>query len=126
LVAETVKFSAVRRIYPELLTAMEIPAVGDFGGSAIVAGAVPESQAARRLAMRSYRLQLLNRDGSIDSFELGDFTDDMRALRDAKAALHVSLSAVSGEVWRGDQSVGRILRDSGRAKASTGMRKLAG
>jgi hypothetical protein len=105
---------------------MEIPAAGELGESIVSSGAVPDSEAARSLPVPNYRLQLLNRDGSSDSFALGDFSDDGQALRDAKAALHVSLSAVSGELWRGDQSVGRILRDSGRTRTASEMRRLAG
>lgn len=76
--------------------------------------------------MQPYQLRLLNRDGSTDCFDLGAFADDTQAAAHAKAALHVSLCAVSGELWRGELRLARILRDCGRTKPTEQPRRMAG
>jgi hypothetical protein len=76
--------------------------------------------------MQPYHLRLLNRDGSTDAFELGAFADDSQAAVHAKAALHVSLCAVAGELWRMDARVARILRDCGRTAPSAQPRRMVG
>ena len=75
--------------------------------------------------MQSYCLHLLNRDGSTDCFDLGAFDDESQAASHAKAALHVSLCAVAGELWRLGERVGRIQRDSSRPRPSSQPYRIA-
>ena len=76
--------------------------------------------------MQSYCLHLLNRDGSTDRYDLGAFADETQAARQAKAALHVSLCAIAGELWRTGERVSRIPRDCRPARAATAPHRLAG
>jgi hypothetical protein len=61
--------------------------------------------------MSSYAFDLMNRDGSIESFDLGAFDTDIEALRHARSALLASLTAFAVEVWSDGVRIGRIRRD---------------
>lgn len=58
-----------------------------------------------------YSCRVENRDGSQDTFDLGDFQDDEGAVRAARNALLVSLSGRQVELWRDRDMVARLARD---------------
>lgn len=58
-----------------------------------------------------YSCRVENRDGSKDTFDLGDFQDDELAMRAARNALLVSLSGRHVELWRERDLVARVARD---------------
>lgn len=60
----------------------------------------------------AYRFDFVNRDGSVDTFDIGESADDGAAALHARSAMLVSLTAVAVEVWRGDARLCRICRDS--------------
>jgi hypothetical protein len=62
-----------------------------------------------------YRFDFLNRDGSVDTFELGQPGDDGDAALRARAAMLVSLTAVAVEVWKDGEKLCRVRRDSNLA-----------
>jgi len=61
--------------------------------------------------MISYAFDLMNRDGSIDSFEVGAFDSDIEALQHAGAALIASATAFAVNIWCDGVRVGRVRRD---------------
>ncbi len=72
-----------------------------------------------------YRFDFVNRDGSVDTFEIGQSRDDGDAALRARAAMLVSLTAVAVEVWKGGERLCRIRRDSGPGAPSLGLQALA-
>jgi hypothetical protein len=58
----------------------------------------------------AYAFDFINRDGSIDHFELGLFNDRAAALDAAKAALYASTSAVEVDVWDEADRVAKLTR----------------
>lgn len=64
--------------------------------------------------MEVFTAHFSNRDGSTDTWELGSFPSEEDALREARAALYVSLSAVAVEVYRGEARVSRVGRQAPR------------
>lgn len=62
---------------------------------------------------QGYRFDFVNRDGSVDNYEIGAPSDDGDAALRARSAMLVSLTAVAVEVWKDDERLCRIRRDSG-------------
>jgi hypothetical protein len=58
-----------------------------------------------------YSCRVENRDGSRDTFDLGDFADEEQAARAARSALLVSLSGRNVELWREQALVRSFARD---------------
>jgi hypothetical protein len=58
-----------------------------------------------------YRFDFVNRDGSVDTFELGQPACDGDAALRARAAMLVSLTAVAVEVWKDGERLCRVRRD---------------
>ena len=69
-----------------------------------------------------YRFDFVNRDGSVDTFEIGQARDDGDAALRARSAMLVSLTAVAVEVWKGGERLSRIRRDSGPVMPSPGLK----
>ena len=61
--------------------------------------------------MRAYSFDFLNRDGSIDTFDIGAFDNDAEAIVRARAALLSSLTAVAVEVWCDGEAIAIVRRD---------------
>lgn len=61
--------------------------------------------------MSSYVFDLIIQDGSIDSFDLGAFENDVEALRYAGRTLHASPQAIAVNVWCDGVRIGRLRRD---------------
>jgi hypothetical protein len=61
--------------------------------------------------VQAYTFDFVNQDGSIDTFDIGEFDDDGAAAGKARSALLASLSAVAVEVWREGARVAQIRRD---------------
>jgi hypothetical protein len=59
-----------------------------------------------------YRFDFVNRDGSVDTFEIGLAKDDGDAALRARSAMLVSLTAVAVEVWKDGSRLCSIRRDS--------------
>jgi hypothetical protein len=74
---------------------------------------------------QSYRFDFVNRDGSVDNYEIGSPSDDGDAALRARSAMLVSLTAVAVEVWKDDERLCRIRRDSGPVTPSVGLQALA-
>jgi hypothetical protein len=72
-----------------------------------------------------YTASFCNHDGSQDVMELGAFEDEALAVRTARSALFVSLSAVSVDVRCGDVRVAHVRREAPRFAAPTGVRRFA-
>lgn len=66
-----------------------------------------------------YSCRVENRDGSKDTFDLGDFQDEEMAMRAARNALLVSLSGHHVELWRERDLVGRLARDVAQFRSRT-------
>lgn len=70
-----------------------------------------------------YRFDFVNRDGSIDSFSLGEFgelgaaRDDGEATLRARSAMLVSQTAVAVEVWKDGERLCRVRRDANLYRA---------
>jgi hypothetical protein len=62
----------------------------------------------------AYTFDFIDCDGGIDHFQLGLFPSDGDAMRQARAALLASTTAVRVDVWRGDDRVGRLEGPSDR------------
>lgn len=78
--------------------------------------------------MRAYTFDFLNRDGSIDTFDIGAFADDSEARLRARAALLSSLTAVAVEVWCDGEAVAIIRREGpppGAVPMRNGLRREA-
>lgn len=71
--------------------------------------------------MLAYTFDFLNRDGSIDTFDIGAFDSDAEALVQARAALLSSLTAVAVEVWREGEAVA-IVRRPGSPPSAANVR----
>jgi len=67
----------------------------------------------------AYAFDFINPDGSVDHFDLGFFADDTDAMRQARAALSSSMTAVSIEVWREGSKVGCIQNPARRRHEQT-------
>ncbi len=61
--------------------------------------------------MTSYAFDLVKRDGSIETVEVGAYESDVEALRHAGAALDHSLTAFAVNVWSDGVRVARLRRD---------------
>lgn len=61
--------------------------------------------------MPAYTFDFLNRDGSIEAFDIGAFANDVEASDRARAALLVDLTAVAVEVWSEGGAVTAIRRE---------------
>lgn len=60
--------------------------------------------------MTPFSIDLVNRDGSVDRYELGDFDCALAASKTAREYLLVSQSAVAAEVFASGALVRRIPR----------------
>ena len=58
-----------------------------------------------------YRFEFHNRDGSVDTYDLGRFEDDRSAQRAAREALLVSQCALAVDIWRDHAPLARLKRD---------------
>lgn len=61
--------------------------------------------------MDHYTCRLVNRDGSADDIDIGDFIDDGSAILAGRNALLVSLTAAAMEVWCDELLIVRLARD---------------
>jgi hypothetical protein len=68
--------------------------------------------------MTSYAFDLIRADGSIDTFDLGCFDNDVEALRHAGQALRASPLAFAVNVWCDGVRIGRLRRDVPAAAAA--------
>lgn len=75
--------------------------------------------------MKPYTASFLNRDGSSDVIELGEFADEALAIRTARSALFVSLSALAVDVSCGDVRVAHVRREAPRFSAPTDARRFS-
>ncbi|HTI66657.1 MAG TPA: hypothetical protein VL460_03805 [Caulobacteraceae bacterium] len=66
----------------------------------------------------------MNRDGSVDTFEIGKSEDDCAATRQARSAMLVSQTAVAVEIWRDGSRVCRIGRDGAAPRAASAFASL--
>ena len=69
--------------------------------------------------MASYAFDLVARDGSIETVEVGAYETDMDALRHAGDALDHSLTAFAVNVWTDGVRVARVRRDVPAPTASS-------
>lgn len=61
--------------------------------------------------MASYAFDLVGRDGSIETVEVGAYETDLDALRHAGQTLDLSLTAFAVNVWSEGVRVARVRRD---------------
>ena len=68
--------------------------------------------------MKSFAIQLVNRDGSVDQYDLGSATDLDSALAVAREYVLVSQSAVAAELFEAGILKGRVGRFDGWLSAA--------